>query len=280
MVEVANNNRDKAIIMLGYEGGLRIGELATLQYKNIVFTDWGAKIKVHGKTGERVIPIVTAASYLRQWIISHPNYDVKNELNQEDYIFVRITGEGVGQPLSYQVFCKIIKRSAERADINKRVYPHILRHTRATVLANTLTEAQMNHYFGWIQGSDMPATYVHMSGRDIEGAIKQYYGIEEEEAEKKKERQPVNCPRCHELNTPASKFCHKCGLPLREEERIKAQFEESKSMDQVMNEVLSDSELREDFKKKIKWAEIIESDPEKAKAIYEAIENRKNNQSD
>ena len=38
-------------------------------------------------------------------------------------------------------------------------------------MANYLTEAQMNVYFGWTQGSDMPGVYVHLSGRDIDDAI-------------------------------------------------------------------------------------------------------------
>jgi hypothetical protein len=38
-------------------------------------------------------------------------------------------------------------------------------------MANPLTEFQMNHYFGWTQGSNMPSTYVHLSGKDLDGAI-------------------------------------------------------------------------------------------------------------
>jgi integrase/recombinase XerD len=40
-----------------------------------------------------------------------------------------------------------------------------------------LKETQMNAYFGWIQGSDMPSTYVHLSGRDIDDAILKANGI-------------------------------------------------------------------------------------------------------
>jgi len=34
----------------------------------------------------------------------------------------------------------------------------------------------MCEYFGWIQGSDMPSTYVHLSGRDIDNAILRIHG--------------------------------------------------------------------------------------------------------
>ena len=33
------------------------------------------------------------------------------------------------------------------------------------------TEAQMKEHFGWVPGSYMPSTYVHLSGKDVDGAI-------------------------------------------------------------------------------------------------------------
>ena len=44
-------------------------------------------------------------------------------------------------------------------------------------MANYLTEAQMNVYFGWVQGSDMPSIYVHLSGRDVDYAILKANGV-------------------------------------------------------------------------------------------------------
>lgn len=44
-------------------------------------------------------------------------------------------------------------------------------------MTNYLTEAQMNVYFGWVQGSDMPGVYVHLSGRDVDDAILKANGI-------------------------------------------------------------------------------------------------------
>ena len=44
-------------------------------------------------------------------------------------------------------------------------------------MANHLTEFQMNQYFGWIQGSDMPSTYVHMSGKNVDEALLRMNGV-------------------------------------------------------------------------------------------------------
>lgn len=272
MIEAAVNERDRAIIAIGYEAGLRVGELASLTWGNVIWTDWGAKIKVRGKTGERVIPIVMAASYLREWMLCHPAYDINTGqiTDPKTLVFVRINGKDAGKPMSYQVFSKVIKKAAEKAGIRKRVYPHILRHSRATVLANHLTEQQMNLYFGWVQGSDMPAVYVHLSGRDIEGAIKRVYGLEEEEEDKK--LHPTKCPRCGELNVPNAKFCHKCGLLLDEKERLKVQLEESEVMPNLMAKILEDPQLLEKFKSALQFVEILEANPRAMERLIQLVE--------
>ena len=66
---------------------------------------------------------------------------------------------------------------------------------------------------GWVQGSDEASTYVHLSQRDIESAILRLHGIRVEER-KEVEFKPIICARCGKENSPGSKFCSLCGLPL------------------------------------------------------------------
>jgi hypothetical protein len=70
-----------------------------------------------------------------------------------------------------------LNKIAKKAGINKRIHPHLFRHSRATYMANFLTEAQMNAYFGWVQGSSMPSIYVHLPGCDIDDAVLKANGI-------------------------------------------------------------------------------------------------------
>ncbi len=273
MIEAAKNPRDKAIIAVGYEAGLRIGELANLRWKDVIWTEHGAKIKVHGKTGERVIPIVMAAPYLARWMQHHPHYDmVKGKPDPNAFIFVNIGSPGYGEPMEYKMLSKVIKKAAKNAGIDKRVYPHILRHSRATVLANYLTEAQMNQFFGWVQGSDMPRIYVHLSGRDIDKAINKVYGLEVEEEEKGKMAKPVKCPRCGYMNAPTDKYCGRCALILDEKERLRIQMEESRIMNEVMAMLLQNPELMEKFKEMLKLIELVEQNPEAMKTILNSLQ--------
>lgn len=258
LIEVTNHPRDKALIAVGYEAGLRIGELASLQIKHIMWNVNGAKVKVHGKTGERVIPIVMAAPYLRRWLDHHPLRD-----DPEAYVFIGIGSKNYGRPMTYQAFAKVIKQAAKKVGIKKRIYPHILRHSRATVLANYLTEAQMNIFFGWVQGSNMPAVYVHLSGRDIDKAINRIYGIEAEETDEREEvAKPIKCPRCGHVNAPTDRYCGRCALILDERERLRLEMEESKVAKDLMEIIMRNPEMFAQIKEMIEFVERVRENPE------------------
>ncbi len=85
--------------------------------------------------------------------------------------------EGSLNPLYYDAIRMKLKRLAKKSGINIRIHPHLFSHSRCTYMANYLTEAQMNDYFGWVQGSGMSSVYVHLSGRDVDDAILKANGI-------------------------------------------------------------------------------------------------------
>jgi len=261
MIEAAKNPRDKAIIAVGYEGGLRIGELASIQWKDVVWDEIGAKIRVSGKTGERVIPLIWAASYLRDWMECHPHYDMNRmEPDPNAFVFVNIGSPGYGEPMKYRMLSNVIKKAAQKAGIKKRVHPHILRHSRATFAANYLTEAQMCEFFGWVQGSDMPRIYVHLSGRDIDRAIYRMYGLEVEDEEDKNSK-PVKCPRCRTVNPPGARYCMRCGLILDEMERAKLQAKEANIVDEFVSRSEEDPLELKKYAKAKELLDAMVSDP-------------------
>ena len=82
----------------------------------------------------------------------------------------------------------------QEAGVDKPSNPHHYRHSRASYLANHMTEAQLCKYFGWVQGSDIPAKYVHLSGRDIDDAVDAMHGLVDPE-EDEDEPDVVKCGR-------------------------------------------------------------------------------------
>jgi integrase len=75
----------------------------------------------------------------------------------------------------------------KQTGLNKRLYTHLLRHTRATELASILTEVQLKELLGQVQGSDMPSVYVHLSGRDVDNALLKAHGLTQNKRRLKQE---------------------------------------------------------------------------------------------
>ncbi len=240
MVEATPHTRDKALIAVLWDAGLRIGEAGNLKIKNVVFDDYGAMLVVHGKTGYRRVRVVWAVPYLMDWLEQHPLRG-----DPEAPLFVRIWG-GKYSPMTYYNMRKQIKMAAEKAGIKKKIHPHIFRHSRATYLAKHLTEAQMKEFFGWTQSSDMAAIYVHLSGRDVDDAILKLHGLKKDAEEEKPK--PRKCPRCKHINPESAHFCIKCGAVLSLEAAIKQEL--------IMSEVSRKEKLIQEIKELV-YQEII-----------------------
>lgn len=208
MVDVCSDQRDRALIFVAYESGTRAGELLSLRIRDVHLDQYGAVIVVKGKTGPRRIRLVQSAPDLQLWVNMHPYRDDPDAP-------LWLSHKEKRQGIKRHHLCDLIKERAKQAGLKKRVYPHLLRHSRATHLANVLTEAQMREFFGWTRRSQIPAIYVHLSGRDVDRAILEHHGIKPESKRVVEEvLKPIECPRCHRRNPPGAKFCAGDGMPL------------------------------------------------------------------
>jgi integrase/recombinase XerD len=113
---------------------------------------YGAIVNVRGKTGYRRVRAVWSVEYLKIWLEAHPA-----GYNPDAPLWTTFDSkENLLKPLQYSAIRMKLQRIAKKAKISKKIHPHLFRHSRCTYMANYLTEAQMNVYFGWAQGSDMP----------------------------------------------------------------------------------------------------------------------------
>ena len=238
LVEAAENLRDRALILTHYESGCRIGEILTLRIVNVSFDRNGAVLIVDGKTGPRRVRVIAAAPALASWLNIHPS---RNDTNAP--LWVGIGTVGRNEPLDYDAVRALLRRLARKTGLNKRLYTHLLRHTRATELANILTEAQMKELLGWVQGSDMPSVYVHLSGRDVDSALLKAHGIILDQEEKAKlELTFTTCPRCKQKAGPEVQFCPSCGMVLDMKEAVR--LEEDRAIaDHIMDMLMRDDEV-------------------------------------
>jgi site-specific recombinase XerD len=207
-VEATHNPRDKALIWMLYETGARIGEIIDLSVGSIEDRKHGKKVVIEGKTGARRLPLVESVPYINRWLSDHPS-------GQKDApLWCKIQQGSEDDQLNYRYIReKILAKSMKNAGIEKPSNPHHYRHSRASYLANHLKEAQLCEWFGWVQGSDVPAKYVHLSGRDIDNAYDQMHGLSVPEDEGD-EPQIRECARCQELNDFSASYCMRCGYAL------------------------------------------------------------------
>jgi len=260
-IQAAKNPRDKALISMLYETGARIGEIIDVTVGDIEDRKHGKKVVIDGKTGPRRLPLVESVPHLNNWLAKHPNPEKENPL------WCKIQQGDPKDPLGYRYIReKILKKNMERADIDKDSNPHHYRHSRASYLANELKEAQLCEWFGWVQGSDVPARYVHLSGRDMDNAYDKMHGLYEPD-EDEDTPDVLECPRCQELNEPTAAFCMRCGFAIDQETAGELEAE----VGDKVKESYKQSDPRDDLNDKIDTLDELLKDPEMKEALLEKI---------
>lgn len=234
MAEETTNSRDRALILVLYESGCRIGELLSLRLKNLRFDQHGVLLRVTGKTGDRRVRVIASSQALTQWLQEHPD-----RKNPEAPLWPPRSDQYQPVACCHQTIYRLIRRLGKKAKIHKKVYPHLFRHSRATALASKLTDSQMKEFFGWTQSSKMASVYIHLSGRDVDKALLRIYGIEQDESEEKEVFVPRACPRCKQTNSPSNKYCARCGSALDLETALRSE-EKHVEADKVMNQLLGE----------------------------------------
>ncbi len=124
--------RDKAILETLYGTGMRVSELTGLEQDRLIFEV--GFIRVVGKGNkERLVPVGEIA----QEAVSHYLEAVRPQFfnpekahKAKNKVFLSMRGSA----LSRMSIWNIVQKAAEKADIQKNVYPHIFRHSFATHL--------------------------------------------------------------------------------------------------------------------------------------------------
>jgi integrase/recombinase XerC len=119
-------DRDRALLELLYSSGLRLAEVVGLDLGDVDLAD--ATVRVTGKGNrERVVPVGRhARTAIRAWLSSRSSLAAA----RERALFVSIRGSRLGQ----RAVQSRVKHWARRQGIDRRVYPHLFRHSFATHL--------------------------------------------------------------------------------------------------------------------------------------------------
>jgi len=156
MLSSINNIKHRCIISLIYSAGLRRNEVISLKINNIDSHNMLIKV-VQGKGKKDRMTLLS-----KKLLIDLREY--YKIYKPSIYLF-----EGQkGKPYSATSIAKIITRSAKKAGINKKVTPHMLRHSFATSLLENGTS--LRHIQVLLGHSSIKTTeiYTHITNNDFQ----------------------------------------------------------------------------------------------------------------
>jgi integrase/recombinase XerD len=266
-LQYCGNKRDRCYHAMAIDTSCRVNELLKLRIKDIMYKNAGdhqyAEVMVNGKTGSRVLPLITCIPYVKDWIDDHPQRS-----NPNAFLFCGLK-KNFGRVLSrYGIYDaydhykhKVFPRLLEDANIpdnDKKIIselllkpwnPYLQRHFSLTEKAKILKESLLRVHAGWGSNSTMPQIYLHYFGNESSECLLQAYGLISEDQQKPDPLKPKQCPNCMESCRPNDRFCPKCRMILTYDqynEALEMQKKELGGIQELREEI---NGLKELFKK-------------------------------
>lgn len=234
MVDVCQNDRDRALIMVQFEAGLRSGELYDLRVGDVFDSDHSTGLHVDGKRGERAVHLIVSVPYLQQWLTRHPTGD------DDDWLWSKLAGDA--DRANKNTFLDYFKLAAERADVSKAVTPTNFRKSNTRWLIQLgMPQTRIEDRQGRKHGSEHTARYVASFGDESnERAYARLHGADIE-TEETQDISPLECPRCGKETPRDRDHCVWCHMAMTHE----AAAEEDERKRDAMEGIAEDPERAE-----------------------------------
>lgn len=170
--------RDKFLVCLLYETGMRIGQALGLRHEDM--RSWDQEIHVlyrtdnlNGARAKSKNPNVVHVSQAVMNLYSLYLIDEYPEHVDSDYVFVNIWDGEIGHPLSYSTATSLFRRLSR--EVGFKVHPHLLRHTHATELIRAgWGMALIQKRLGHASIQTTMDTYSHLTQDDLKQAFQSY----------------------------------------------------------------------------------------------------------
>lgn len=153
LIDAADFEKTKLMIKTLYSTGLRVSELTNLTPKDIDFNENNGFVRSgKGKKDRRFFLSQSLSKELKKYLENNPN---------NKYLFSE------DKPLTSRNIQTIIKRLGKKANINKKITPHSMRHSFAThLLENGANLAEIQQLLGH-ENLETTRIYVHISQEQL-----------------------------------------------------------------------------------------------------------------
>ncbi|UZE93722.1 MAG: tyrosine-type recombinase/integrase [Candidatus Pacearchaeota archaeon] len=153
LIDASQTRKSKLMIKFLYSTGLRVSELVNLKPQDLNLQEkTGIVKKGKGKKDRFFTLPEKLIDELQNYIEKHP----KNQ-----YLFSK------DKPFTTRNIQKIIKKTAENANIQKKVTPHTLRHSYATHLLESGTDIRIIQVLLGHENLNTTQIYTHVSTEEI-----------------------------------------------------------------------------------------------------------------
>lgn len=173
LIGACGNERDRFLIRLLWETGMRIGEALALWLEDFEIDATRIHIRDRGELPNNA-EIKTLRSP-RTIDVSHDLMNVfmdyiaefHNETVDTNHVFINLTGETSGQPMRYSAVVSLFKRLKKKTGI-EYVSPHKFRHTHFSTLRKAGWEPEkILKRGGWASVQTPMQTYLHTSDEEM-----------------------------------------------------------------------------------------------------------------
>jgi len=153
LIEAAETKKSRLIIQFLYSTGLRVSELVNLKVQDINLAEKTGIVKRgKGKKDRLIVLPEKLIQELEHYIKEHP---------QNIYLFSK------EKPLTPRNIQKIIKKATAKAQIQKKVTPHTLRHSYATHLLESGTDIRIIQTLLGHENLNTTQIYTHVSTEEL-----------------------------------------------------------------------------------------------------------------
>jgi integrase len=214
LINTANHPRDKALISILFDLAVERKTIREMNIGDIEITP-EVYITVNGKKRgirqKRRLKCITSAPYVVAWLDNHP---YKNQPDKP--FFIRFSPHNYGMRVSNNFVYNTLQLLSKRTGINKKIRPHLIRHSALTNLYRRgYRGVHLQRFAGWTSGA-MEQRYVNLADEEIDAEREMALNGSPPEIEKiqPSDLMSLECPRCKHKNPATNHYCQKCWLPL------------------------------------------------------------------